>query len=409
MSNILIFIESNTTGTGMAILKRTTELGFTPIFVTNKPERYLGLESFTGLVITCDTNNLEGIKQNIAQFINPIDICGITTTSEFYVETVAHLAAHYGVLGNSSQAVTTCRNKNQTRHVLQDAGVEQPKFKYVANLKDVTEAVKFIGGFPCVVKPTDDTGSYAVSLCYTIDEVQEQVTSILAMDTNVRGQKASQAALIEAYLDFPEYSVEMFSWHGQTICVGITEKHLLPPPKFVEYQHIFPAPLSESVADNIAQVVSESLLAVGYQYGPSHTEIKLTNRGPAVVEINARLAGGMIPALIKLVTKVDLLEQQCRVAMGQKPSLEHDIEGLAGIRFLVSNRDGIFQHVSGLVDAQRLPGVATVNVTAKPGKRVKVAESAYDRLGYIIVHGKSYQEVIDLLDKVDNSLSIHID
>ena len=37
--------------------------------------------------------------------------------------------------------------------------------------------------------------------------------------------------------------------------------------------------------------------AIGFRYGITHTEVKLTGRGPVIVEINGRLAGDLVPML----------------------------------------------------------------------------------------------------------------
>lgn len=398
MDTILLFVEANTTGTGMLALHKAQALGFQPVFLTNKPDRYLGLEQFDGPVITCDTNDLAALCKAIEKHFDPGRLAGVTTTSEFYVETVARLAARYGLPCNAPDAIAACRHKGRTRRILHSAGIQQPDFFDVASPDEIPAALAKIG-LPCVVKPADDTGSYAVRLCHTAAEVEEQTRHILAMATNVRGQATARTALIESYLDAPEYSVEMFSWQGQALCLGITEKHLLPPPSFVEHRHIFPAPLPNDIATQIRESVALALAAVEFTHGPSHTEVKLTADGCAIVEINARLAGGMIPELITLVTGLDLLEQQCYAAVGRQPRLEHHTKGFAGIQFLVAPSAGTLREVRGVDAAAALDGIAEVRITARPGARVSPARSAYDRLGFVIAQGATYDETARRLEE----------
>jgi len=407
MQNLLILIESNTSGTGMLIFEKARALGLEPVFVTNKPQRYKGLERFDGQIITCDTNNRDSLLLALEKHLKPTDYAGITTTSEFYVETVAHLTAYYGLPGNAPEAVTTCRHKEQTRACLKAAGVRQPDFDCITMIEQIPAAVEAIG-LPCVVKPADDTGSYNVRLCNTVDEARRQAQTILAVSENVRGQQATQVVLVEAYLDAPEYSVEMFSWQGETFCVGITEKLLLPPPSFVEHRHVFPAPLQADVVSEMEQTVTQALATVGYRDGASHTEVKYTAEGSAIVEINARLAGGMIPELITLVTGLDLLEQQCRVASGQKPCLHADRDGFAGIQFLVSSVAGTLREIRGVEQCIAVDGITEVNIMASVGKSVTTAQSAYDRLGYVIAQGKSYDETVRRMRVASDLIEMHI-
>ncbi|MEK8104318.1 hypothetical protein NKG94_02625 [Micromonospora sp. M12] len=52
----LLFIESNTTGTGMLAMRSAQDLGLLPVLLTNDPTRYAGLAETGCRVLTCDTN-----------------------------------------------------------------------------------------------------------------------------------------------------------------------------------------------------------------------------------------------------------------------------------------------------------------------------------------------------------------
>lgn len=393
MSKWLLFIESNTTGTGLLALQQTLALGVTPALLTNRPARYVGLDPAIWRTIECDTNSLAALKQTIETTFTLDEIAGIATTSEFYIETVAELTTAYGLSGNPATAMRACRNKALTRLALFAAGVLQPRFTIVCGEDEIQPALESIG-LPCVVKPADDTGSNLVRLCHTEQEVTDQAHQILALKTNMRGQPTSQTVLVEEFLDAPEYSVEMFSWQGNTTCVGVTEKHLLGLPHFVEHRHIFRANLPDAAVAQICAAVQRALAVVGVTTGATHTEVKLTPAGCAIVEINARLAGGMIPELVRHATGIDLLEQQLRAALGHAPAVTPVTDESAGIQFIVSDRAGTLVAVEGVDAARAVPGVAQVTITARPDTAVVPPRNAYDRLGYIIVHSPVYAETV---------------
>jgi cysteine synthase A len=403
----MLFIEANTTGTGMLALEKTRRLGLHPIFLTNKPERYLGLERFSDSVVVCDTNSLLAIQAVINQQLDVPALGGITTTSEFYIETVAELSTLYGLPGNHPTAVRDCRNKARTRAILAEAGVYQPRFAVLDALGDLPTHIAAIG-LPCVVKPADDTGSNEVRLCMSLEEIAAQAQRIWRMDTNVRGQRTAATVLLEEYLDAPEYSVETFFWEGACTHIGITEKSVAGTPFFVEHRHIFPAPLQAAAMAHVTETVERALRAAGITFGPMHTEVKLTPRGCAIIEINARLAGGMIPELIRHATGIDLLEQQLRGAAGQTPRLEAQPTGYAGIQFLLPPAAGTLAAVHGIEQAERSPGVEQVVVTARIGSAVALAQSAYQRLGFIIARGASAAEAADHLRRSHERLVVEV-
>lgn len=384
MPNKLLFVEANTSGTGMLALRKAIALGLSPIFFTNNPQRYAGLEEIDCPVLTCETNQLEELQATINSCVSQADIGGILTTSDFYLETVATLTTRYSLPGNPPEAIRTARNKALTRQILEQGAIPQPRFALVYSAAGVGDILKKFG-LPCVVKPADDSGSNNVLFCQTKEEVEEQVNRILAVCHNVRGQQAASFALIEEYLEAPEFSVEMFTWQEETTCIGITQKTLTGFPYFVEERHLFPAPLPDEQFQQIAHTVQQALTLLGIRHGATHTEVKWTPSGCSLLEINARLAGGMIPELIRLVTGVDVLEQQIRSATGGPVSLQGIPQGVAGIQFVCAEKSGKLHSIEGLEKVATMRDVVSVRSIAKAGADVQPPQNAYHRLGYVIV------------------------
>lgn len=388
----LLHIESNTTGTGMRALRVADALGFEPVLLTDRPERYSGLADTGCTVVRCDTSSQRELRRAILDRFRREELSGVVTTSEFYVDSAAELAAWLGLPGCAPDAARVCRNKALLRERLAEHGIRQPRFAAVTGPDQIAAAVARVG-LPCVVKPADDTGSFNVLLCRTEDEVAAQVATVLAVATNVRGLPTVGAALVEEYLAAPEYSVETLIWRGEQHFVGIVEKSVAGLPHFVEYQHVFPAPVSERVAADIEATARAAIAAVGLDHGAAHTEIRLTDDGPAVIEINPRPAGGMIPEAVRLATGTDLIEQYLRAALGRPPVIDTRPQRCAAVHFPLPTRAGTLVEVRGVAEAEAVEGVDEVRVTALPGRRVGPARSAYDRIGFVIAHGDSYEQV----------------
>ncbi|MBJ7004498.1 MULTISPECIES: pyridoxal-phosphate dependent enzyme [Streptomyces] len=405
----LVFVESNTTGTGMLALELAREeLDTVPVLLTGDPERYRGLAATGAEVIRCDTNSDAVLRAAVQDRFRREEIAGITTTSDFYVPAAARLARWLGLPGNPAEAVTACRDKSALRALLESAGVHQPRYAVVRDASEVAAAVARTG-LPCVVKPADDSGSVNVLLCADEATATAHAERVLAVTTNVRGMPTARTVLVEEYLDAPEYSVEMFTWDGRAECIGITEKSVTGTPHFVEHRHLFPAPLPAETAQRITETVTAALDAAGIRLGATHTEVKLTAEGPAVIEINPRPAGGMIPELIRLATGVDLLEQQLRTAVGLAPALKPAQDAHAGIQFLLPDADGVLDAVDGTQEAAAVPDVEAVTVTAAPGTVVRRPRSAGDRIGHVIAGHPTPERVTAALDEARRLLRLSVD
>jgi cysteine synthase A len=391
----LAFVESNTTGTGMVALSVARELGLAPALYTADAGRYPDAAGTGAAVLDCPTHDLAGTGARIGYH----DLAGITTTSDYYLAAVAELAQRAGLPGNDPAAVAICRDKGRTRRALADAGVAQPRFAVARSGPEVARAVSDVG-LPCVVKPVDDSGSTNVRLCSTVDNAVAHAERVFATRVNVRGQPAARVVLVEEFVPGDELSVETFSRDGQAALIGVAAKRVGCAPYFVELGHTFPAPLAEPVAAAVFSTVDSALKAVGYRWGPAHTEVKL---GPddkvAVVEINARLAGGMIPELITLAYGIDPVRQQLCACVGRHVDLAPTMSRHAGIRFLTADRTGILRAVAGLAEASAVAHVHAVRCTARVGAAVGPPVDAYGRLGYVIAAADQPEQVAAALDE----------
>jgi len=345
--------------------------------LTSRPERYEGLAETGAEVLVCDTNSLVELRAAVQKRFRREEIAGVTTTSDFYVPFVAELTAWLGLPGNSVDAVSICRNKALLRERLAEAGVAQPRFVAVTDVVQVLEAVGGVG-LPCIVKPADDSGSTNVLLCNTIDDAVAHAGRVLDVRANVRGLPTAGTVLVEEYIDGPEFSVELFDSFA-----GVTEKSVTDGPSFVEHRHVFPA-VAEDVTAALVETARRAVAAAGMRLGPTHTELRLTPAGPVVIEVNPRLAGGMIPELIRLATGVDLVQQQLRLAVGLPLELTPRLSRAAAIQFLLADREGTLVAVDGIERARRVDGVDQVTLTARVGTPIRPARDAYDRLGYVI-------------------------
>ncbi|USG66586.1 ATP-grasp domain-containing protein [Brevibacillus ruminantium] len=401
MKKKLLFIESNTTGTGMLALQKTKELGYDPVLFTNDPTRYQGLSDQACEVVVCDTNQPDGLQDSIKSRFSTEEIAGVTTTSEYYIYTVALLAEHFGWDGNPPATMKSCRNKAAVRTLLQGLPeLYQPWFFPVDSLQEAEEKKGQLH-FPCIVKPVDDSGSNQVVVCRSYEELRQRVKEILAVKQNVRQQPAAQVALVEEYVEGPEYSVEVFSYNGEHSIIGITDKSTGGEPYFIETGHIFPSLSTNELREIVEAGVLALLDKLKWRFGPCHLEIKIVDQKVFLVECNGRLAGGMIPELIRYATGMDVLKEQLKAAVGLSPDLSSRPFQYAGIRFLIPKEAGEIREVTGLEQLKQLPGVKEVVCRAQLGQVVPRVVNAYGRLGYMIAVAADEKELRHLLNQID--------
>jgi S-sulfo-L-cysteine synthase (3-phospho-L-serine-dependent) len=372
------FVESNTTGTGAIALHRLRAQGDDVAFVTRDRGRYPFLDGIR--VIDAETNDAAAL----ASSVRALSPDAVVTFSTFYVAPVARLAADLGLRFLAPHAAETCHDKIAARRGLCTAGVPGPRF-WVVDSVSAAAALADEVPYPCVMKPAADSGSNGVLRLDDARQFREHFDRLTAAVTNDRGQAQSSSVLVEELLDGEEFSVESITWAaGETQVFGVTRKQLSAPPHFVELGHDLPADLTSEDRLAIEAHVRRALDAVGFDFGPAHTELRLTAQGPRIVEINPRLAGGMIPELVRLATGVDLIDGYLRALVGEAAPLAATRHGRASIRFVTAPHRGTLAAVPPCDDLRARPGVHSLEITVPAGREVAEARSAADRLGYVI-------------------------
>ena len=401
MTAWVAFIESNTSGTGRYFARAASQKGFRPILLSDNPARY-SYVSQDGLdTLKVDTQNEWTLLDTCRRLAQGDGLVGVTSSSEYFVPIAARIARRLNLAGPSPGAVRACRDKYLQRRRLERAGVAMPAFRCATSIKSVIPVAQELG-LPVIVKPVSGSGSAGVKLCSTLDEVSAHAAQLLNRRYNERGVPVARRILIEAVASGPEYSVETFGLQ----VVGITQKHLGSLPTFVEIGHDFPAQLSPASRRVIESIAQQSLVALGLGWGPAHIELRLTERGPQIIEVNPRLAGGFIPELVRLSCGIDLISETILLVLGEQPELTHTCCEHTSIRFILSPKDGTLAGVEGLDQAQSIPGIIEVKLYSPVGTEMRRNGDFRDRVGHVISRGSTHAQAVQAAETSHRAITL---
>merc|ERR1712048_194916 len=148
-----------------------------------------------------------------------------------------------------------------------------------------------------------------------IKKAHKEIIGVL----NPKGVKNDAVALQE-FLKGEEYIVDCISHKGKHICVAIWyqgKRRDLPwnPTSIITTYNELMQPKGKE-QDALVDYTFKMLDAVGYKNGPSHNELMFTERGPVLIEINARMHGVQGPKVIELSTGTNKAEYACDVFVG---------------------------------------------------------------------------------------------
>ncbi|WP_405664127.1 ATP-grasp domain-containing protein [Streptomyces sp. RK9] len=384
----LAFVESNTTGTGREFCAAARARGLRPVLLTRDPARYPYLAEDAVDVRIVDTGDLTAVVEECAALAEGAvrggggGLAGVASSSEYFVATAARAAAKLGLPAADGDAVARCRDKGTQRAALAAHGVPVPAFTEAGSVAEAVRAAE-VTGFPVVLKPVSGSGSVGVRLCRDPAETRAWAARLLERATDERGAPVPARVLVEQAVQGPEFSVETLDDR----VVAVVAKHLGAEPYFVETGHDVPAPVPDDTAAALADTALRALTALGLGWGAAHTELRLTARGPVVIEVNPRLAGGMIPVAVRAATGVDLVDAVIARASGLAPAPAGTGAGHAAVRFLRAAGEGRVTAVTGLADALAAPGVVAATAGTAVGRDVRVTHSFLDRLACVVATG----------------------
>ncbi|MEA2139238.1 MAG: hypothetical protein QOG56_2388 [Solirubrobacteraceae bacterium] len=303
-------------------------------------------------------------------------------------------ARELGVAGNSVETVGLLMDKVAMRERLAATAAQRVLAQRVRDRAGV-EALRVQAGGVAVVKPVDGMGSACVH------RVAGRADSAAAWEAIVRA--GYDEAIVEEFLDGPEFSVEGFSHDGRHAILAITDKFVLD--NHVEIGHAMPARVSQAQREAIVAATVEFLTIVGLREGPSHTELKLTSRGPRIVEGHNRIGGDKIRKLLLRAYGIDVVRATVAVALGlQAPPAPRPAHGGAAIRFLAP-APGIVRAVA----LPALPGDAELELAIGVGDRIGAVLRSEDRSGYVLCSGADRDAAVAETRRLADAIRIDVE
>lgn len=249
--------------------------------------------------------------------LNP---CGVASVcSELAMHPMNYLLRKMGIPCNSIETETITTNKYLMRQAMRNGGVDSPNFTLVKKEEDIETIAAAISTFsyPLIIKPCDLSSSRGVFKINSLDNLREGID--YAMEWSKTGE-----AILEEFIEGPEYSGESIAYNGEYHLLAITEKSTTGAPHFVETGHRQPARLSEEMTKKVEQTLFKAFKSLDIQYGAIHPEFRITPDGRILfMEIATRMGGDCIGTdLVPLSSGYDFMGMVINICCGKAPSFQ---------------------------------------------------------------------------------------
>ena len=244
-------------------------------------------------------------------------LAAVFTAGTDFSASVSYVCEELGLPAHSHQAAVNASVKTVMRQCFKDAGVPSPEFCRVGKA-DISDAlltsILSKMSFPLVIKPVDNMGARGCRM------VRNEIEFLPALKVAVECSRTGYA-IVEEYMEGPEYSIDALVQNGTFTVTGFAVRHIKYEPYFIEVGHTMPAVLEPKIHDELISVFALGAKALGLTTGAAKADIKYTKKGPMIGEIAGRLSGGYMSGwTYPYASDLNLTKQGILIAAGREPA-----------------------------------------------------------------------------------------
>ncbi|HET7046223.1 MAG TPA: hypothetical protein VFI37_15350 [Gaiellaceae bacterium] len=333
----------------------------------------------------------------------------LTVSADRAVPVVAAVTEALGLPSIGTATAHVLTHKIAMRARLADAGVPQPRFAAVRNVREGKEAL-LTAGLPAVLKPVDSGGQRGVFVLESEDDLEAHLWSALH-------ESPTREAIVESFHDGLELNGIAVARGGEVELLTLSDR--LRPPGIgfgVGWIHVYPASIFGDVLEEAERVAVHAVHALGLRDGIAFPQLLVSADGVRVVEVAARIPGGQMADLVRHAVGVDLVEVALRQALGEEVPDElvdcSRTQPLA-IRFLTAEPGplptGKVTRIGPLEPVLAAPGVVQAETYLQVGETIRPVRLDGDRRGYVIAVADTSLEALDRAETAARLLEVEVE
>ncbi|MEZ4658731.1 MAG: ATP-grasp domain-containing protein [Caldilineaceae bacterium] len=350
----------------------------------------------------------QAIADLAAEMSAEAPIQAIRAVDESGTLVAAKACALLGLPHNSPQAAEAARNKHLMRTLFSEAGVPCPRFTLFHTDDDPHQVAQQVD-YPCVVKPINLSGSRGVMRADNATEFVAAVQRLTQMLHELRIDDAPQPYQVESFIPGFEVALEGILDHGKLQVLALFDKpDPLDGPFFEETIYVTPSRLAAAVQAQIAQCAADSAAALGLREGPIHAELRVNEQGPWILEVAGRSIGGLCAKTLRFDDDVSLEELILRQACGLPLGFMQREASARGVMMIPIPEAGVLRSVQGIAEAQAVPHIEEIEITAKLNYSLTPLPEGDSYLGFIFARGQTAEQVEAALRNAHSQLRFEI-
>ncbi len=401
----VLLLMSPATYRAGAFLSAARQLQLDVVVGIDLPET---LSDYWHVPLGVDFTDIPTSVRTIVDYAQKHPFDAILSVDDSASELAAYASAALGLAHNSPESAEAARDKYLMRGIMAAGGAPCPVFRRFW-LSENPHAIAAQVTYPCVVKPLRLSGSRGV---IRADDPTEFVAAFTRLKHYLLAEgnpEHETAFLVEDFIPGFEVALEGIVTRGQLKVLTLFDKpDPLDGPFFEETLYVTPSRLSPEIQQSIAHAVQLAATALGLRTGPVHAELRVNEQGPWMLEIAGRSIGGLCSTILEFGAGMCLEELILRHAIGEEVSTIQRDDHAAGVMMIPIPSAGMLKGVHGIEEAQTVPLITGVEITAKLNNRLVPLPEGASYLGFIFARGEIPAEVEDAIRKAHALLKFDI-
>lgn len=351
----------------------------------------------------------EQAVESLVEFARQQPVQAILAVDDSATVIAAQASEILGLTFNSREAALAARNKYKMRQLLSAAGAPCPTFRLYEMADDPSQVAQKVE-YPCVVKPLLLSGSRGVIRADNPAEFVAAFRRLGRLLNSLQRVPGSTQILVENFIPGFEVAVEGLLEAGHLHLLALFDKpDPLDGPFFEETIYVTPSRLPEATQTAIASCTAHAAAALGLRQGPIHAELRVNEAGPWIVEIAGRSIGGLCSQTLRFGPEVSLEELILRQAVGLEIGPLQRAGEARGVMMIPIPAAGLLKKVTGVAEAEAVPGIESVEITAKLNYPLTPLPEGDSYLGFIFARGSQPAEVEAALRQAHAKLHFEVE
>ena len=292
-------------------------------------------------------------------------------------------------------------NKLWMREACKKEHILQPRFFEVKNAEEAKLACNLIG-FPIIVKPVDNRGSYGVNIVNKILELNDCFLDSLS-------NSHSRQVIIEAFIEGKHITVDGYcDQKGNHHNLAIASKKNMKGAKPIITDVLYPAEISQEKVEQLFKINSSVVYALKINSGLTHAEYIIDEKGRCFLVEMANRGGGVLTSsiIMKNLYGIDLSKLLIKNSLNENFKTKKINKKVKIILKFLQFKSGKVIKISGLNKLNKLKNLINFKILINVGDYLKSPKSGAERHGFAIIKYKNNKELQKTLKDLKKILRI---